>query len=78
MRVTARRIRRAPLHEAFFFAKAGRLGGRVREDLEQYKHLLKHIFTNREPYRNVYYFTPTISVPLRAPQAESKRPNAKK
>jgi hypothetical protein len=49
MRVTARRIRRAPLQEAFVFAKAGRLGCRVREDLEQYKHFLKHILTNREP-----------------------------
>ena len=48
------------------------------EDLEQYKHFLKHIITNREPYRNLYYFTPTIRVPLIASRAEAKRANAKK
>ena len=50
----------------------------MREDLEQYKHFLKHIITNREPYRNVYYLTPKLRVPLRATQAEAKCANAKK
>jgi len=31
-----------------------------------------------EGHRNIYYFTPKIRVPLRAPQADAKRANAKK
>jgi len=30
-----------------------------------------------EGHRNVYYFTPKIRVPLRAPQADAKRANTK-
>ena len=30
-----------------------------------------------EGHRNVYYFTPTIRVPLRAPQADATRAKAK-
>ena len=66
MRVTARRIRRAPLQEAFVFAKAGRLGCRVREDLEQYKHFLKHILTNREPAGRVSRHNPQVPASLRS------------
>ena len=33
---------------------------------------------SQEGHRNLYYFTPTIMVPLRAPQAEAKRANAMK
>jgi len=31
-----------------------------------------------QAYRNVYYLTPKIRVPLRAKQAQAKRANAKK
>jgi len=33
---------------------------------------------NGATYRNLYYFTPKIRVPLRATQAEAKRANVKK
>jgi len=33
---------------------------------------------NGATYRNLYYFTPKIRVPLRATQAEAKRANGKK
>ena len=38
---------------------------------------LGRIGKSPEGPRNVYYFTPKIRVPLRAPQAEATRANAK-